>query len=119
MIVATLYALPLWQEITHLIVPPAFMLGAAVVHVLNSHRWARYTYWITIGAGVAYYVSQVMAAGWRELIPHGPDDSIYDPRWTLRFAVKLIAVVAVLVAVSLPFWRRWVRWKCGLADRHV
>lgn len=113
-ILATLYARPLWLAIVYLIVPPAFMLGAAVLRVLSNHRWTRYAYWIIIAAGIAYYVSLVMTAGWRELAPHGPPDSIYDPRWKIKFTLKLIAGVAVLVSVSAPFWRKWVRWKCGL-----
>jgi len=116
MTLATLYSYPLWEDCLIRFGPGIVMFGTLVAWVLFDHRWARVTYWVILVAGIAYYGHLAITGGWKEIIPQGPNDSVYDPRWGIRLAAKLVAWGVMLLSVSALLWRRWARCKLGLAD---
>jgi len=108
LLLATLYAYPLWEEALVYLGPAVVMLGVLVVRVLSDRRWVHFTYWLIVGAGIASYVFSAATEGWGEFIPHGPSDSVYDPRWPWRFAMTLSVDIVVLLSLSVPWWRKWM-----------
>jgi len=106
---ATLYSRPLWEEILVILGPAVLMSAVLVAHVLTDRRWIGVACWGIVAAGVAYYAYFGATDGWKELLPHYPNDSVYDPRWRARFVAALLLDVVILLCLSAPLWRRWVR----------
>jgi hypothetical protein len=113
-ILATLYSLPMWQDILYQFLPSALILGALLTRIFSERHWIRYAYWAVIALILGHYIVLAVTSGWGAVVPRAPDPSVYDPRWGIRFAANLLAWTMVLLALSEPTWRRWLRHRFGL-----
>ena len=109
MVLATLYALPFWQEALACFAPAAVMLAALVARVLSERRWVRLMYWSLVAAAVLYYASYMASDGWKDFVPQDPRNSVYDPRWGTRFAAALLGGLMIVLSLSAPLWTNRIR----------
>jgi len=125
----------LWDDIWYNFFIPVLMTGSLVAWILSGRRWNCYAYWFVVALGLIHYGGALISEGWKEVLPQlpytisnytAPDGStgscltmFDDSRWRMHFAARLLDWTIVLLSLSAPFWRKWLRRKLGLRDNQL
>jgi hypothetical protein len=130
---------PLWIDIWDHFFIPTLMAGSLVAWILTRRRWVCYAYWVIVALGLMGLAFQVAHEGWEAFLfqdrwsktysgtrleegktvcYHSSVVWFFNPRERdqLDFAAKLTDWTIVLLSLSAPFWRKWLRRKLGLRD---
>jgi len=107
---ATVYVYPLWEQNLRDFGPSIVVLLALAVYILSSRRWVAVLYWVIVALFLYEHAYVAFNHGAREaFVPNVPDGSVFSPRWGWSFAATLLADVVIVLALSAPLWRRWLR----------
>jgi len=121
----------LWEDIWYNFFTPILMTGSLVAWILSGRRWNSYAYWFVVALGLIHYGGVVISEGWKEVLPHYPFHYTHtfegqtatvtatigcDSRWRMHFAARVLDWTIVLLSLSAPFWRKWLRRNLGLRD---
>jgi hypothetical protein len=112
----TNYGISEWQIIFEVYFMPVLMLSSLVAWILSGRCWNVYAYWVIAAIGMMHYPVDVIEHGWKTLLPMNPYPEAKDQMWGYYFVASWFGWMVVILSLSSPLWRKWLRRKLGLMN---
>jgi hypothetical protein len=120
---------PLWDDILNNFFTVSVLTASLAAWILSGRRWNAYGFWVVLGLGLVHYICLVVYSGWGSVMPQDPlvhftghsitgvrMPIVADSRWGMHAAAKTLDWLVVILSLSAPLWRNWLRRKLDLKD---
>jgi|WetSurMetagenome_2_1015567.scaffolds.fasta_scaffold103064_2 hypothetical protein len=121
--------MPMWDDIMNSFFTSFVLAVSLVAWIISGRRWNAYGFGVVLALGLVHYTCLVVHSGWGSVLPQDPFvyytghsitgasmPIVVDSRWELHFAARAIDWLIIILSLSAPRWRTWLRRKLGLKD---